>query len=59
MRITYCDFCGEALSKTVVPKLVHVGGAFRAEVCENCARELITYIESGRNKTGTPKKEGA
>jgi hypothetical protein len=59
MKITYCDFCGEALPRGVESTLVHIGGRNQGELCENCAKELAIHIKSARGKTGTPKKEGA
>jgi len=61
MTIIYCDLCGKALDIGNSGVSVTIS-EYRADSCDDCAKQLIKYVKSGPNKscgeplirTGTP-----
>lgn len=51
MTIMYCDLCGRALDKGDSSNRVLIS-EFKADSCEQCARDLITFVKSGPYKSG-------
>lgn len=51
MTIIYCDLCGKALDKGNSGVRVAIS-EFKADSCDECARDLIGYVKSGPYKSG-------
>ncbi len=53
MTIMYCDLCGIALDKGNSGVRVILVSEYQADACESCAKQLIVYLKSGPNKSGS------
>lgn len=55
MTIIYCDLCGRALDKGNAGVRVTIS-EYRADSCDECAKQAINWVKSGPYKGAQSKK---